>query len=76
MADFKTPADLGIAASKKDATFTQKQKFMHGYLDDFRAFVLDSMADGFDIDFADHNDFIRAAFETFVELDDEERSDA
>jgi hypothetical protein len=62
MTDYKTPADLGIEARQ---AMTQEQKFMYGLLDDFRAFVIDSMGDGLHEEFADHHAFLAAALETF-----------
>jgi hypothetical protein len=46
---------------------TQEQKFMYGLLDEFRAFVIDSMADNMHEDFDDHLTFIKASLESFTD---------
>ena len=59
-----TPAELGILAAKRD---TQEQKFMAGLLDEFKAFVLESMAEGHHDNYADHHDFLKDSLKTWSE---------
>ncbi len=57
--------------TNNSAKLTQEQKFMYGLMDDFRAFVIDSMSEGHHNDFTDHHDFIRACLETFINMQEE-----
>lgn len=47
---------------------TQEQKFMTGLLEEFKDFVIDSMADGQHLEFEDHHDFLKACMATWIDM--------
>jgi len=54
-----------IASRKKEA------KFMEDLIEVLKDFVLDSVAEGHHEEFSDHNDFLKSALETFININEE-----
>lgn len=63
------PAEEGIQAAKQDH---REQAAMSAQIDDFKAFVIDSMQQGIHKDFADSAAFLAASMETWIDLNSED----
>ena len=56
----------------KNASKAEKLKFMIEYADNFKLFVINAIEDEINYDFEDHNAFLKACLETFIDLNEEE----
>ena len=62
----------GIDASKRDASKADNRKFMQAYVNDFKSFVMDAIEDGIAYEYDDHNVFLKACLEAFIDINEEE----